>query len=177
MIELDTTARAQSLLRHQLALSLSMLATALIFLFFTAPVGAEDEDLVAVLDIDPASTSGKEGVRMESEPPVLLFPPGQDGGESVVESVLSSSTDGASLEVSVKRFKQMTLLLERWPIDEFFHILEGQVEVANAKNGSVQTFGPGDSFVIPKNFEGVWKQLSDINMITVEYGVFGESDG
>lgn len=176
MIELDTAARAQSLLRHQLALLLSMLAVALIFLFFTALAEAEDEDLVVVLDIDPASTSGKEGVRMESEPPVLVFPPGQDGGESVVESVLSSSTDGAALDVSVKRFKQMTLLLEGWPIDEFFHILEGQVEVSNTKNGAVHRYGPGDSFVIPKGYDGVWKQLSDINMITVEYGVPGVFD-
>ena len=131
MLEIFAAEKSPLLVGRQSAILLSLLPAALGLIFLAVPVGAEDGDLVVVLNVDPAATSGKEGVRMESEPPVLVFPPGQDGGESVVESVLSSSTDGATLEVSVKRFKQMTLLLEGWPIDEFFHILEGQVEVSN----------------------------------------------
>jgi uncharacterized protein len=51
---------------------------------------------------------------------------------------------------------------------EFCHITEGRVRIASG-NGRVETFGAGDSFVIPAGFEGTWEVLEDCSKL---YAIF-----
>ena len=44
-----------------------------------------------------------------------------------------------------------------WPVDEFMYFLEGQVEITN-EDGSSRIYGPGDAIVMPKGFNGIWRQ-------------------
>ena len=44
---------------------------------------------------------------------------------------------------------------ERYGVDEICTILSGSVTVT-AEDGIAQTFGPGDSFVMPQDFKGTW---------------------
>jgi len=48
----------------------------------------------------------------------------------------------------------------RWRIayteNEFCHMLAGRVRIT-ADGGGVWTFGPGDTFVVPAGFEGIWE--------------------
>lgn len=78
-----------------------------------------------------------------------------------------SSTD-RRLDASVKRFERITLALSDWPIDEFIYLLEGQVELTDAQ-GNVRTFSKSEAFILPKGFTGTWRQLSTVEMVTVEY--------
>ncbi len=40
-------------------------------------------------------------------------------------------------------------------VDEFCAVLSGSVTITNA-DGHAETFGPGDSFVMPQDFKGTW---------------------
>lgn len=41
--------------------------------------------------------------------------------------------------------------------DEFMYLIEGTVELIYP-DGSTDSFGPGQAFVLPKGFTGTWKQ-------------------
>ena len=80
-----------------------------------------------------------------------------------------SSTD-QRLHVGYSQYDQVTLQLKNWPIDEFMHILEGQVEITD-ESGASKIYGPGDMFVMPKGFNGTWRQLSPIKKLDVYYEI------
>jgi len=45
--------------------------------------------------------------------------------------------------------------------DEFFHVLEGRIQITNAE-GVAEQFGPGDAGVIPAEFTGVFEVLEPV---------------
>lgn len=45
--------------------------------------------------------------------------------------------------------------IERYGVDELCTVLSGSVTVT-PKGGAAETFGPGDSFVMPQDFSGTW---------------------
>ena len=45
--------------------------------------------------------------------------------------------------------------IARYGVDELCTVLSGSVTVT-PKDGEPQTFGPGDSFVMPQDFSGTW---------------------
>jgi uncharacterized cupin superfamily protein len=47
------------------------------------------------------------------------------------------------------------LVTDGYPYDEYCNVLAGQLEVTNAAGGR-HTYGPGDTFVIPKGWRGTW---------------------
>jgi hypothetical protein len=49
-----------------------------------------------------------------------------------------------------------TSRFDAYPVDEFCHILSGKVIVTDDA-GRSETFGPGDSFVIPKGLKCTWQ--------------------
>ena len=79
------------------------------------------------------------------------------------------SPDGR-FHVGYSQYDKMTLQLKDWPIDEFMHILEGQVEITD-ESGASKVYGPGDMFVMPKGFNGTWRQLSPIKKLDAYYGI------
>ena len=78
------------------------------------------------------------------------------------------SADGR-VHVGYSQYDKVTLQLSNWPVDEFMHILEGQVEITD-ESGTSKIYGPGDMFVMPKGFNGTWRQLSPIKKLDVYYG-------
>lgn len=89
------------------------------------------------------------------------------GGErpDAANLTLFVSADQA-FEAGISRYDQVTLELREWPVDEFMYIVEGRVEITPEK-GEPRIFGPGDAFVMPKGFNGTWRQLSDLRKIQV----------
>ncbi len=45
--------------------------------------------------------------------------------------------------------------IDRYGVDELCAVLSGSVTITNA-DGHSETFGPGDSFVMPQDFKGTW---------------------
>lgn len=50
--------------------------------------------------------------------------------------------------------------------DEFCSILEGRVRLTDLAGG-VRELGPGDSFVVPGGFEGIWETLEPLRKLYV----------
>jgi uncharacterized protein len=45
--------------------------------------------------------------------------------------------------------------IEHYGVDEICTVLNGSVTITG-EDGKAQTFGPGDSFVMPRDFKGTW---------------------
>ena len=90
-------------------------------------------------------------------------------GDNPKHGGLSSftSADGR-LQVGLARYSTVTLQLTDWYAHEFMYFLEGQVEITD-EDGSSKIYGPGDAIVMPKGFNGTWRQLSTIKKIHVSY--------
>ena len=52
--------------------------------------------------------------------------------------------------------------------DEFVLILAGRCTLTSAE-GIAETFGPGDSFVIPRGFAGTWETLEPLRKVYAIY--------
>jgi uncharacterized cupin superfamily protein len=92
-------------------------------------------------------------------------------GDNPKHGGLSSftSADG-KLQVGFSHYSTVTLQLTDWYANEFMYFLEGQVEITD-EEGSSKIYGPGDAIVMPKGFNGTWRQLSPIKKIHVSYPV------
>jgi EutQ-like cupin domain len=88
-------------------------------------------------------------------------------GNHYVEVSRYKTADG-HFGASIKRYERITLRLRHWPIDEFMHLLKGSVVLTDS-SGHGHTYSAGDSFVIPRGFDGEWQQLDTVEMVTVSY--------
>lgn len=48
--------------------------------------------------------------------------------------------------------------------DEYVRVLEGQIRLTD-KAGETKTFGVGDSFFVPENFDGEWENIGTVRKI------------
>jgi uncharacterized protein len=78
-----------------------------------------------------------------------------------------SSADNR-LSVGLSKYKKVTLKLTNWPVDEVMLLLEGQVEITDSV-GHSKIYKAGDLFIMPKGFNGTWRQLTDIKKMQVTY--------
>ena len=60
-----------------------------------------------------------------------------------------------------------------YDVHEFMIVLEGHIIIEH-ENGNVQSFGPGESFAIPKGTPCVWKQTEDVRKY---YFIFDDPSG
>jgi len=77
------------------------------------------------------------------------------------------STDD-NFQVGMSTYTKVSLKLTEWPTSEFMYFLEGQVEITD-EDGESTVYGRGDAIVMPKGFNGTWRQLSPIKKIHVTY--------
>jgi len=53
----------------------------------------------------------------------------------------------------------------RYTESELCHITAGRVRIEASGGGVTETFGPGDTFVVPAGFEGTWEVLEDCSKV------------
>jgi uncharacterized cupin superfamily protein len=64
-----------------------------------------------------------------------------------------------------------------FPYDEYVLVLQGQV-VLTSDDGSSQTFGVGDGFLVPKGWTGTWDMPEQyLEKIVVETAAWNEAEG
>ena len=88
-------------------------------------------------------------------------------GARVADVVVYRSRDGR-LTVDAAEYDRVELKLADWPVDEFMYFLSGRVEIG-ADIGGSQIYGAGDGIVMPRGFDGNWKQHTDIRKLAVSY--------
>ncbi len=96
---------------------------------------------VVVLDPNMTLTDADETTRSES-------------GAKQRDRLLFTN-DAGTMTVGLWDTEAMTSELFAFPNHEFVQVLEGTVEIGSA-DGTVQTFGPGDTFFIPKGTHTRW---------------------
>jgi uncharacterized cupin superfamily protein len=89
-------------------------------------------------------------------------------GAQYVEVPAYDSVDH-QLSIAAKKYDRITLEMKGWSTDEFILVLAGGVEIVDV-TGRVERFASGQAFVIPRGFVGIWRQLGQIEMLTVNYG-------
>lgn len=119
---------------------------------------------IHLLGVSIGAVKSRPLVAMSDWKPYLTV---QHAGRFVAVQVYQSSDN--LMRVQAKRFEAMKITLKSWPIDEFFHIVQGEVTL-RTPDGAVTDYGPGSNFLLPKGFSGEWEQKATLEMITAEYG-------
>jgi uncharacterized cupin superfamily protein len=117
-----------------------------------------------IVRIDPALLEQEPEFELQDSSEIKII---SEFGAKMREVRIYKSLDG-KFDVGVSRIDKAALRFQDWPRDEFVYLVKGQVEIID-QNRNAQIFEPGDSIVIPKDFSGVWRQLSPVTMITIEY--------
>lgn len=103
--------------------------------------------------------------------PPSMVPPGQKFDGSFEDRLVYRSSDG---KYSVHMWSSGPGILDAntpYPQDEYSQILSGDLQITNA-TGEILEFRAGDSFVIPKGWQGIWKMKTRF----VKYYVIYEND-
>ena len=66
----------------------------------------------------------------------------------------------AKLRAGIWRSTAYTEKYDNYPSDEFMVLLKGEVTLEYADTS--ETFRQGDAFLVPKGFQGVWRQPVDV---------------
>lgn len=99
---------------------------------------------------DRAATDAVRG----KYPPEMVVQGQASFDGAFVESVAFESGD-KQYRVQIWESGPGMLQTDGYPYDEYCLVLDGQLEVTN-RSGGTDVFGPGDSFVIPKGWQGTW---------------------
>ena len=91
-----------------------------------------------------------------------------EGDDALHGSLSSFISADNSFRVGLSTYTKASLTLTDWPTSEFMYFLEGQVEITD-EGGESTVYGRGDAIVMPKGFNGTWRQLSPIKKIHVTY--------
>lgn len=135
--------------RYRTSSSLSKVAIiAVVFSFFSLPGVADDTRIPGIFAISPET----QLTERDSYPPEMRV--GDFDGSFKREKVFSSSTNNENV-VAFWESEAGVLRTEGYPVDEYCYVLEGTLVLTDA-DGRQQTFGPGDTFIIPKGWIGTW---------------------
>ena len=126
-------------------------------------VKAPDE-IRPIVNLDPAAVTNGAKVELKDSPDFTIA---SGLGADIQEVRIYKSAD-EKFDVGFTKIDTVTLNFQNWPIDEFVTVVEGQVEISSS-DMDTKLYGPGDSFVIPKGFNGLWRQLSPVTLLTIFY--------
>lgn len=82
-------------------------------------------------------------------------------GDGTTHSWRSFTSDDGAVSAGIWQSEPFSKLKLHPDSMEFCVILEGHVEIADHA-GNVDTFGPGDAFVVEPGFDGVWRSLTRV---------------
>jgi len=118
----------------------------------------------SIVSLDPAAVINGQRAELRD---TSEFTIASGLGADIQEVRIYTSAD-EKFEVGFTKIDTVTLNFHNWPIDEFVTVVEGQVEISSP-DMEAKIYGPGDSFVIPKGFNGLWRQLSPVTLLTIFY--------
>jgi len=117
-----------------------------------------------IVDLEPGELETVELSAVTDNPIMKVVA----GDNPVAGGLTSYQSSNGKFEVGFYHGSEVKLRISNWPVHEFMYFLEGQVEITN-EDGSSKIYGPGDALVMPKGFNGTWRQLGPIKKINVSY--------
>ena len=103
--------------------------------------------------------------------PAEMVPEGQSYDGSWTETVLYRASNP---QFSARLWESEPGVLEtdNYPHDEFCLVSSGELVVTNRDDGSTATYGPGDTFVIPAGWNGIWDMKTRFRKLYVVLAPF-----
>jgi len=101
----------------------------------------------------------------------LVYPPGVAVGNSDGAYTMATMYKSAIFPGNKVAFwgsEAGVLKAGNYPLDEFVYVLEGDVATVDA-DGTRHEFHPGDAFVIPKGWVGIWDMKTRFKKIIVNF--------
>ena len=136
------------------------------FLLNNNAVAEDITNMTTIVHLDISQLDNIELARIEDYPFMKVV----DGDDPKAGGLTSFTSSDGKLDIGLSRYLKVTLQLVDWPVDEFMYFLEGQVEITD-ESGTSRIYGPGDAIVMPKGFNGTWRQLSPIKKINISYPI------
>ena len=117
----------------------------------TCSAAEESPGIVPLNSFDTTDRNGK-------------FPPHMTEGDfdgAYAYKHLYASKENPSHRAGIWESEAGVLVIDSYRINEYVELLSGELRTIDA-DGTEQTFGPGDKFVIPKGWKGRWEMKSHI---------------
>ena len=97
------------------------------------------------------------------------------GDDTVIDGVadekghLFFTNEAGNVNAGVWECTPCTERIRNYPYDQCCFVLEGSLAITD-ESGTIETFGPGDSFIIPHGFNGDWTMTETYKnfFITIE---------
>jgi uncharacterized cupin superfamily protein len=128
---------------------------------FLRPAAAADDAAPRIVPI-PLNTPLTDNLVYPPQVPVGNF----DGAYK--EATVFKSGVFAGNRVAFWESEAGALRSFNYPKDEFIYVLEGTV-VTTDMDGTKRAFGPGDTFVLPKGWVGLWDMKTRFKKIIVNF--------
>jgi uncharacterized cupin superfamily protein len=119
-------------------------------------------DLRSALSLRAAAAADNAGPRYPPQVPVGSF----DG--AYIEATVYKSGVFAGNRVAFWESEAGALRSSSFPKDEFVYVLEGTV-VTTETDGTKHEFHPGDTFVLPKGWAGLWDMKTRFKKMIVNF--------
>lgn len=116
---------------------------------FSATAHAES-DRKEIVRVDHKATP-TEHAKYPSE----MVVPGNDGFDGSYTNLIGYRSADRKFTVALWESSPGVLKTDAYPHDEYCLVLEGRLIITN-RSGRREEFNPGDTFVIPKGWAGVW---------------------
>jgi uncharacterized cupin superfamily protein len=100
-----------------------------------------------------------------------IYPPGIAMGDfdgAYTMATMYKSTVDARNKVAFWASEAGALKARNYPLDEFVYVFEGDVVTVDA-DGTRHEFHPGDAFIIPKGWAGIWDMKTRFKKIIVNF--------
>lgn len=107
----------------------------------------------SIVSLSSSATSAAKPVKGQYPPEMVVKGQVNFAGE-FLDTVIFQSADGQH-SVHIWESGPGVLQTDGYPHDEYCLVLEGTLEITN-RSGSRATYRAGDTFVIPKGWQGVW---------------------
>lgn len=99
---------------------------------------------------------GDEAVKVEIDRMPADMVIAKDGFDGAFERRFTYIAPDLSLAIGTWESGPGTLVCEFYPSEEYCKVMNGVVAVTNAA-GDTTEYGPGDTFILPKGWKGVWE--------------------
>ena len=146
-------------MRESLLLRFSGFAAGLFVTLALSPASASDN--IASVPIDATLTESKRY-------PADMVAPGDDSFDGSYQRLAQYETADGEFVVALWESGPGTLVSRNYPAHEYGRVLEGRLTVVN-EDGSTADYGPGDSLVIPRGWNGEWRMHTRFKKQFVAY--------
>lgn len=100
---------------------------------------------------------------------------GYIGADTVVDGIAEErghrffTNEGGNVNAGVWECTPCTERISNYPYDQCCFVLEGSLVITD-ESGHAETFNPGDAFIIPRGFNGLWEMTERYKnfFVTVE---------